>query len=450
NAWQYSFFVPHDIEGLIEEYGGKQRFEKKLDELFFGSSQTSGRQQADITGMIGQYAQGNEPSHHVAYLYNEVGAPWKTQMIVRRVLDSLYSSRADGLCGNDDCGQLSAWYVMSALGLYPVTPGIPEYSIGSPLFEKATIHLENGRNFVIQARNNSKDAKYVQSIILNGKPYDKLYLKHEDLMRGGRIVFEMGKDPNDEWRAVSNLAPKTIPGGQIVSVPYIETRSQSLVDSLTLELKTNTKNASIFYKLIPFMTESVEYTRPIIITEACSLSAFAAKEGLTKSRSVEAIFRKRNRTGEIRLGTRFSPQYTGGGDQALIDEIRGGTDFRVGGWQGYEQDDVEATVDLGKTERITEVSLGSLQDNNAWIFFPTKVMFTFSEGGREFRNSIEATNDISPEDSRAMTKEFRASVNIVARFVQVHAKNIGVCPPWHKGSGKKAWLFVDEISITTR
>lgn len=124
----------------------------------------AGRNQADITGMIGQYAQGNEPSHYVANLYNDVGTPWKTQMVVRKVVDSLYSDQPDGLCGNDDCGQMSAWYVLSALGVYPVTPGKPEYSIGSPIFGKATLHLENGKKFVISARNNSRKNKFIRAL----------------------------------------------------------------------------------------------------------------------------------------------------------------------------------------------------------------------------------------------------------------------------------------------
>ena len=153
----------------------------------------------DVTGLIGQYAHGNEPSHHIAYLYNYVGAPWKTQQMVRKILTTLYKNTPDGIDGNEDCGQMSAWYVMSAMGIYSVTPGMDYYVIGSPLFDKVTINLENGKKFEIVANNNSEMNQYIQSASLNGKPYSKSYLKHGDIMNGGKIVFEMGDTPNKEW-----------------------------------------------------------------------------------------------------------------------------------------------------------------------------------------------------------------------------------------------------------
>ncbi|HXC05362.1 MAG TPA: glycoside hydrolase family 92 protein, partial [Bacteroidia bacterium] len=149
NAWQYTFFVLHDFPRYIELMGGKDKFGAKLDSLFSANSQTTGRDQADISGMIGQYAHGNEPSHHIAYLYNYCGQPWKTQDLVYRILTQFYKSTPDGLIGNEDCGQMSAWYVLSAMGFYSVTPGSPGYSIGTPLFPEIRIHLENGKLFTI-------------------------------------------------------------------------------------------------------------------------------------------------------------------------------------------------------------------------------------------------------------------------------------------------------------
>ncbi len=137
--------------------------------MFTESTETTGRHQSDITGLVGQYAHGNEPSHHMAYLYNYVGQPWKTQKRVRQIMDELYTEKPDGLCGNEDCGQMSAWYVLSAMGFYPVTPGDPIYAIGSPLFEEITINLENGNNFTIKANNNSPENIYIQSATLNGE-----------------------------------------------------------------------------------------------------------------------------------------------------------------------------------------------------------------------------------------------------------------------------------------
>ncbi|MBI4428488.1 MAG: glycoside hydrolase family 92 protein, partial [Ignavibacteriales bacterium] len=447
NAWQYSFFVPHDIDGLIREHGGNENFERSLDRLFSEPSRTTGREQADITGMIGQYAQGNEPSHHVAYLYNYCGAPWKTQSLVRKIMDSLYSDTPAGLCGNDDCGQISAWYVMSALGFYPVTPGKAKYTIGSPLFERAAVKLESGKSFVIEARNTSNANNFVQSISLNGMPYNKLFLDHVDITRGGTLSLTTGNEPNT--RLHGRMENEHSPVRPIVAVPVVEASGRSFVDSIRISLKVNPPDANIFFKLEPGMSRFVPYTAPLQVSHTCTLRAFAAKDGFTRSKEVEAVFHKRKQSGTIVLRTKFSPQYPGGGNEALVDGIRGVSDFRVGGWQGFEQNDLDATIDLGTIKRITEVSLGCLQDNNAWIFFPSRVEFSFSEDGKVFRQPVEPRNDVSPNDPRDLIKEFNAHVSTSARFVKVNAKNIGLCPPWHKGAGKKAWLFVDEISIKT-
>ncbi len=181
NAWQYSFFVPQDVNGLIDLMGGRERFAARLDQMFAAESKTTGREQADITGLIGQYAHGNEPSHHMAYLHNYAGQPWKTQFRVRQIMDQFYTPSPDGLIGNEDCGQMSAWYVLSAAGFYPVTPGSRFYAIGTPLFPEVRFNLGNGHAFTIRARNVSNRNIYIQSATLNGKPYRKSYLDHVDL-----------------------------------------------------------------------------------------------------------------------------------------------------------------------------------------------------------------------------------------------------------------------------
>ena len=179
--------------------GGRAQFARKLDQLFTAESRTTGREQVDITGLIGQYAHGNEPSHHMAYLYDYVGQPWKTQARVRQIMDQFYKPEPDGLIGNEDCGQMSAWYVLSAAGFYPVTPGSTVYAIGSPLFPEVRFNLENGKSFVVRAVNASDRNVYIQSATLNGKAYNKSFLLHDDLMRGGELVFMMGPRPNVSW-----------------------------------------------------------------------------------------------------------------------------------------------------------------------------------------------------------------------------------------------------------
>lgn len=203
NAWQHSWFVPHDVEGLIALHGGAENFVKKLDSLFTVSSELTGENVSpDVTGLIGQYAHGNEPSHHIAYLYNYVGMPWKTQERVRNILETQYDATPTGLCGNEDCGQMSAWYVLSAMGLYPLNPASGRYDIGSPLFEKTVLTVSPAdspgtkRQFTIEAKNASPENKYIRSAMLNGQPLERPWLDHREIVEGGVLVLEMGPEPN--------------------------------------------------------------------------------------------------------------------------------------------------------------------------------------------------------------------------------------------------------------
>lgn len=199
NAWQYFWSVQHDIEDLISLTGGEERFAQKLDSMFTFHPAADDELPIFSTGMIGQYAHGNEPSHHVAYLFNKVHQPWKTQEYVWKIMNELYFNSPDGLCGNEDCGQMSAWYVFSALGFYPVNPVSGEYEIGVPLFEKAEINLSNGKTFTIKANGLNKENRYIRGIKLNGQPYDKSYITHEQIMSGATLEMEMGSEPGYCW-----------------------------------------------------------------------------------------------------------------------------------------------------------------------------------------------------------------------------------------------------------
>lgn len=197
NAWQHSWFVPHDVEGLIGGFGGKEAFNTQLEKLFTESSEITGDNiSADITGLIGQYAHGNEPSHHIAYLFNRSEQPHRTQYWVNNILQTQYNTTPNGISGNEDCGQMSAWYVWSSLGFYPLNPASGEYEIGRPLFNKAKINLPNGRTFTIIANNVSKDNMYIQRIVLNGEELDRTYITDKEIQEGGVIVFEMSDKPN--------------------------------------------------------------------------------------------------------------------------------------------------------------------------------------------------------------------------------------------------------------
>lgn len=216
NSWVYTFHVQHDVEGLIRLFGGRENFIAKLDSLFLlpypGYKFDFQKQFPDMTGLTGMHSQGNEPAFHIPYLYCYAGEPWKTQKMVRQIMDAWYFNHPMGLCGDDDDGTLSAWYVFSAMGFYPVCPGMPYYVIGSPLFPETVLRLSNGKKFRIVAKNVSKQNKYIQSASLQGRNWNKPWFTHQDLMRGGTLELEMGPRPNKSWGADPAAAPPSMSG----------------------------------------------------------------------------------------------------------------------------------------------------------------------------------------------------------------------------------------------
>ncbi len=210
NAWNYSLYVPHDPKGFIELLGGNERLVTWLDTLFtmeVSDEDIAGSEDVTRVGMIGNYVHGNEPSHHVPYLYCYAGQPWKTQERVHQIVNTMYKPTYDGLCGNDDCGQMSAWYIFSSLGFYPVAPGSNQYVIGSPCVDKAIINLENNKQFIIEADNLSPENIYIQSVMLNDKPLERCYLWHNEIVEGGKLIFNMGPVPNQNWGISPNALP---------------------------------------------------------------------------------------------------------------------------------------------------------------------------------------------------------------------------------------------------
>ena len=210
NAWQTTFGIMHDNAHYIELWGGREAFVKKLDALFTVPSTLPKNAPPDIAGLVGQYAHGNEPSHHIAYLYVYAGQPWKTQARVTSLLKTMYSDKPDGLQGNEDCGQMSAWYVMSAMGLYAVDPASANYVLTAPIVDKATLKVSGGKELVIEARRSSPDAMYIQSVTINGKKSDKLWVRHEEIAHGGNITFELGTQPNTTLGIAPELAPPSL------------------------------------------------------------------------------------------------------------------------------------------------------------------------------------------------------------------------------------------------
>jgi predicted alpha-1,2-mannosidase len=292
NSYQY-LYVPHDVPGLIHLFGSKERFITWLDSAFATKMKAELSDDSDVSGMIGQYAHGNEPSHHLAYLYNFAGAPYKTQKMVRRITNEMYQNSPEGLCGNEDCGQMSAWYVLSAIGLYPVCPGIPEYAITSPLFDKVTIHLENGKDFVIKTNRESPADNYIQTAELNGKTYNKPFLNHSDIINGSVLSFTTTRKPDKRWGASEKEYAKAM-GDTFVSVPYYKGKFREFLDADTVTLDCPTPGSSIYYTLngeTP-TKQSNRYTGPFVIKQSDAIKIRAFKDNLSPSYIATVNFTK--------------------------------------------------------------------------------------------------------------------------------------------------------------
>jgi predicted alpha-1,2-mannosidase len=447
NSWQYSFYVPQDVSGLIALQGGTVAFERKLDDLFHALGHTSGRVQADITGLIGQYAHGNEPSHHMAYLYSYAGRSTKTQAMVRRILKEMYQNQPDGLIGNEDCGQMSSWYVLSSLGFYPVTPGSADYVLGSPLIKKAVLNLENGNRFSIEAKNQSPENVYIQAIRLNGSAYTKGWISQESILAGGSLIFEMGPEPGTELTP-PQAAIKT---HLITPVPYVIKGEGPFKDSLVLALKCIDSSAIIYYTLDGSTPDSLasRYDKPLLFKENTSLKAFAKSKGKTDSKVIATKFKMLKTDRKISYSVSYDPQYTGGGPSALIDGEQGGEDFRTGYWQAWQGQDLTLIVDLGpKGEYFNEISTSHLQDIKSWIFMPKAVHFYLSNDGEVFTKLGVLTSTTSDTAQGVHLEKFRFGLfRKRARYVKVVIEHYGELPAWHLSAGEDTWMFIDELEI---
>jgi len=462
NSWHYSFFAPHDINGLIELYGGKEKFVEKLDNMFEQEAVNDNEHAHDVTGLKGQYAQGNEPSHHVIYTYNFAGKAQKAQRLVREIMDEMYHDSRDGLSGNEDTGQMSAWYVFSAMGFYPMNPVGGQYIIGSPIFDEVTIHLSNGKDFTIKANNNLKNNYYIQSAKLNGNNYDKSYIDHSTIFKGGVIEFEMGPKESNWGDSVENL-PKSmaIAEGEVVAkprtrvfMPYTKDSQNIFKSKKKIELVSETEGADIYYTLdgtTPTI-KSNKYSEPFYINKSLTLKSIAVKKGYVNSDVKVIEFRKAfyNPTGKgypkVSSDSKFSSSYNPG-LYKLIDGKLGSNNFRDGEWVAVQGDDLRAVIDLGNNKRINRVTANFSQNTGAWIFPPLSFKVLVSNDGKSFKeiNSVSFEEPTGHLDITIKTISLDAKAN--ARYVKVIAKSIGKLPLWHGGAGLDGYLFVDEITI---
>ena len=285
-AWQYRFFVPHDVNGMVQLFGGREAFIAAVDSIFTVDSRVDG-ELSDITGLIGQYAHGNEPSHHIAYLYDYVAQPWKTQEMTRHLLQEMYQPTPEGICGNEDCGQMSAWYLLSSLGLYAVCPGSNEMALTTPLFPKATIQLANGKSLTITANNPARN-HYIRRVELNGQEITRNFITYEELMQGGNLTFTLSAQPDLNRGTSPEAAPYSYTTEQVISIPYVNKDLNLFTEPLEVTLASATEGACIYYTLDGSEpTEaSTSYTTPLTIDRTLQLKAKAFKEGFRPSRTL--------------------------------------------------------------------------------------------------------------------------------------------------------------------
>lgn len=450
NSWHYSFYVPQDISGFAELHGGKDRLAAKVEELFTTNAPITGRDMKDITGMIGQYAQGNEPSHHMAYLFNYVNQPWRTQHYVRRIMDDLYTAAPDGLSGNEDCGQMSAWLVLSAMGFYPVSPGQPDYAIGTPWFPEVEIFLENGNSFKILADDVSKSNYYIQSALLNGSDYTQSWISHDDILRGGELRFVMGGRPNENWGSRDKDVPITaITDELLLPSPWIQANDYRIRDSIQVRLGHQTQREELYYTTDGNdpSRSSNHYTNPFYIYDTSLLKVAAWHPELGFSYPVEAYFVKIDGRRSIQINSIPHQNYHGDGPDALIDGIRGQDNWRLGGWQGYQGTDFEAIVDLGEVMDVTYLAAGFTQDTRSWILMPVSVTFSVSDDGRQWREVLRPTHRVAANDYDIQQHDLGGNVRARGRYVKLNAVHFGKLPDWHLGAGGDAYIFIDEIVV---
>ncbi|MBR6844864.1 MAG: GH92 family glycosyl hydrolase [Bacteroidales bacterium] len=359
NSWQYSTYVPHDIDAWVKHLGGTDKAVEFLDSLFEGHNSMSGRDQADVTGLIGMYAHGNEPSHHAAWLYSLLGQPEKTEKYVHKIINELYTSQPDGLCGNEDCGQMSAWYVLASLGCYEVCPGSGQWVRTKPIFTTE---------------------KEVES------PYS--YVITEDVLTCPDSLRITPCPVFDDWRMQSNRDKET--------------------------------------------------------------DTIAQWEGRLPSQKVNHKEVKVSTDKHVTYLTQPAPQYIENGPEGMVDNIYGNTNYRIGGWQGW-QGDMVAVVELDKEQKVNMVGLNCLENMRSWIFYPKKVVIEYSLDGKDWKPYGEVPElERVPEHSQqeaSTTQLFGVVKSVRAKYFRITGKNFGPLPAWHISAGEQAWLFADEIVI---
>lgn len=447
NGWQYTFYVPHDLTYIIEGMGGMAGFEKKLDAFFESPSMITGRAQSDITGLIGQYAQGNEPSHHAAYLYAFCQNPGKTQKWVEAIRE-LYKPTPDGLPGNEDCGQMSAWYVFSALGFYPVTPGNNQYIFGLPLFDRMRVRVAENEYFDIEADRRKTKGAYIDEVYINNEKWFGAFIPHHFINGKVNLDFRTAHQPGENFGKYGPAMPKSeVEDPDFVEVPAIVGPAAPFRNNATIEIIPARPGHRLLYSTEGKTPDQV-YNGPFTIKATARINAVAIDSIGQSSPVSSGIFYEVPNDWQIDVITDVHPQYPGGGPEALIDGVYGDKDWRKGRWHGYQGDDLELVIDLGKRKTIKSLGMSVLQDTRAWIVLPQDIVFSVSRDGKTYKEALRIKNQQPVQTEDAFTKIFKGKSKVKkGRYVKIKARNFGVLPEWHPGAGGKSYIFTDEVII---
>jgi hypothetical protein len=337
---------------------------------------------------------------------------------------------------------------MSALGIYNVAPGQQQFQVGLPQFDKAVISLENGKKFTITNTAVSPNNIYVQGMNLNKKPYNKLYLDYEDISKGGDFEYFAGRLPNRLFVQDLEKPTSKITDELIVSNPYFTKGTRTFKDNTTVEIRCAEADVKLFYTTDGSTpsASSTPYSAPVPVSATTTIKAIAIKNG--KSSMVNAgTFTKTKNDFKLTLINNYLPNYPAEGQDALIDGLRGSTNWRLGHWQGFQGQDLIAVLDMGAVKPVKQVSLNTLQDSGAWIVFPKLVTYQVSDDGVTYRTITSVNTQIDIKDTEVKTQTFTGLLNTKARFIKIIAKQYGALPDWHESKGSPSYIFADEIVV---
>jgi predicted alpha-1,2-mannosidase len=441
NGWQYRFSAPQHVADHMALFGGDKPFTAVLDSLFTADSATTGREQVDITGRIGQYAHGNEPSHHIAWLYHFSGQPQRTADRVSQILSDFYTSEPDGLIGNEDCGQMSSWYVLAAYGLYDVAPTSQQWLIVPPRYDHMSLKFEDGSVFTTRKIGQGS----VQKVTFNGKVLARSWLTHDEVIGGGELLFELGVA--GEWgQDVAHRPGTPALTAPITTAPWAIASSDRFRGELEVSLAAADESAEIWYTTADGDVGAGQLYEGPFTLDASADVRFYSVMNEKHSPVVTASFTAINHHWQVQTGTEPNAQYTAGGADALIDGHRGPDNWRTGGWQGYEGQNFTATLELDGPTAITQAGATFLQDMRSWIMMPLELVVEVSIDGKTFveagRISHQVPDDVEGIFRQDMLVPWDGPPVVALRY---HAISYGSLHAWHLGAGGKSFIFVSEL-----